>query len=196
MTILLSLSQIRSLYPEYDQISDEMLLHKIHDLFWPNMEYAGFAKQLDGNGRWAISLLNELYEKRGDTYLRSGDFRRGVLDFTRIFKGIPNFADSTDRWRALGRTADQEDYFLDVKSAEFPSDGPVRIWLKFAGKKETQTVENELDCKTRRMNRASIVTYDSNGTVLANSGVSTGWERIIPDTVGERVYDGACGSAR
>jgi|HubBroStandDraft_6_1064221.scaffolds.fasta_scaffold08537_6 tetratricopeptide (TPR) repeat protein len=196
MTILLSLSQIRNLYPEYDQVSDEMLLHKIHDLFWPNMEYAGFAKQLDGNGKWAISLLNELYEKRGDTYLRSGDFRRGTLDFKRIFKGIPDFADSTDRWRALGKTADQEDYFLDVKSAEFPSDGPVRIWLKFAGKKETQTVENELDCKARRMNRASIVTYGSNGTVLANSEVSSGWERIIPDTIGEQLYNGACGSAR
>jgi tetratricopeptide (TPR) repeat protein len=121
-TILLSLKQIRGLYPEYDQASDEALLHKIHDLFWPNMEYAGFAKQLtEENGRWAISLLNELYEKRGDAYLRLGDFSRGILDLRRIFRGIPNFADSTDRWRALGRTADQEDYFLDAKSAEFPS---------------------------------------------------------------------------
>ena len=195
MTILLSLNQIRGLYPEYDQVSDEVLLRKIHDLFWPNMVYAGFAKQLDGNGKWAISLLNELYEKRGDAYLRSGDFRRGTLDFTRIFKGIPNFADSTDRWRTLGRTADQEDYFLDVKSTEFPKDGPVRIWLKFVGKKETQVVENELDCKTRRMNRASIATYDSNGTVLTSSEVSSGWQRIIPDTIGEQLYYGACGNA-
>ncbi len=195
MTILLSLNQIRGLYPEYDHVSDEVLLHKIHNLFWPNMEYAGFAKQLDGNGKWAISLLNELYEKRGDAYLRSGDFRRGTLDFTRIFKGIPTFSDSTDRWRTLGRTADQEDYFLDVKSTEFPKDGPVRIWLKFVGKKETQVVENELDCKTRRMNRASIATYDSNGTVLTSSEVSSGWQRIIPDTIGEQLYYGACGNA-
>jgi tetratricopeptide (TPR) repeat protein len=196
MTILLSLNQIRGLYPEYDQVSDEVLLRKIHDLFWPNMEYAGFVKQLDGNGKWAISLLNELYEKRGDAYLRSGDFRRGTLDFMRIFKGIPNFADSTDRWRTLGRTADQETYFLDVKSAEFPRDGPVRIWLKFVGKKQTQTVENELDCKTRLMNRASVVTYDSNGTVVTSSEVSSGWQRIIPDTIGEQLYSGACGTSR
>jgi tetratricopeptide (TPR) repeat protein len=194
ITILLSLSQIRGLYPEYDQVSDETLLHKIHDLFWPNMEYAGFAKHLEGNGKWAISLMNELYEKRGDTYLRSGDFRRGILDFRRIFKGIPNFADSTDRWRMLGRTADQEDYFLDVKSAEFSSDGPVRLWVKFVGKKETQTVEFELECKSRRMNRASIVTYDSNDTVLTSSEVSSGWQRIIPDTIGEQFYNGTCGS--
>jgi len=196
MTILLSLNQIRGLYPEYDQVSDDVLLHKIHDLFWPNMEYAGFAKQVDGNGKWAISLLNELYEKRGDTYLRASDFRRGILDFTRIFRGIPNFADSTDRWRALGRTADQKDYFLDVKSAEFPSDGPVRIWMKFVGKNETQTVENELDCKARRMNRTSLVTYDSDGTVLTSSEMSSGWQQIVPDTIGEQLYNGACRSAR
>src|SRR5205823_3452824 len=140
-----------------------------------------------------IGLLNELYEKRGDAYLRSSEFRRGVLDFKRIFKGIPNFADSTDRWRALGRTADQEDYSLDVKSAEFPSDGPVRLWVKFVGKKEAQTAEFELDCKTRRMNRSSIVTYDANGTVLTSSEVSSGWQRIIPDTIGEQLYSGACG---
>ncbi len=80
MTISLSLNQIRRLYPEYDQVSDEMLLHKIHDLFWPNMDYVGFAKQLtQRNGGWAISMLNELYEKRGDTYLKSGNFRRGIL---------------------------------------------------------------------------------------------------------------------
>lgn len=196
MTILLSLRQIRGLYPEYDQVADEILLHKIHDLFWPNMEYTAFLKELDGNGNWEISLLNELYEKRGDTYLRSGDFRRGILDFRRIFKGIPNFADSTDRWRTLGRTADQEDYFLDVKSAEFPTDGPVRIWLKFVGKKETQMVENELDCKTRRINRASIVTYDSAGTVQTSSEESSGWQQIIPDTIGEQLYNGVCGKTQ
>jgi hypothetical protein len=128
--------------------------------------------------------------------LRSGDFRRGILDFTRIFKGIPNFADSTDRWRALGRAADQEDYFLDAKSAEFPSDGPVHLWVKMVGQKETQTLEYELDCKTKRMNGASTVTYDSSRKVLTSSEVSGGWQRVIPDTIGEQIYTGACGSVR
>ena len=74
------------------------------------------ARQLtEQNGGWAIGLLNELYEKRGDTYLRLSDYRQGVLDFRRIFEGIPNFADSTDRWRELGKTADQENYFSGRK---------------------------------------------------------------------------------
>jgi tetratricopeptide (TPR) repeat protein len=196
MTILLSLKQIRGLYPEYDPVSDEVLLHKIHDLFWPNMDYAGFAKHLEGNGNWGISLINELYEKRGDAYLKAGDFRKGVLDFERIFKGIPTFADSTERWRALGRAANQEDYFLDAKTAEFPSEGPVRIWIKMVGKKETQTLEYELDCKARRMNAASTVIYDSDGKVLSSSEVGSGWQRIIPDTIGEQIYNGACASVR
>ena len=197
MTILLSLEQIRALYPEYDRVSDEILLHKIHDLFWPNMEYAGFAKKLTKeNEKWPISTLNELYEKRGDAYLKSGNFGRGVLDFERIFKGIPNFADSTDRWRVLGRTADQEDYFLDAKSAEFPSSGPARVWIKMVGKKESRTVEYELDCNARRMNAASAVEYDSNGKVLKTSEVSSGWQRITPDTIGEQIYNGACASFR
>jgi hypothetical protein len=46
------------------------------------------------------------------------------------------------------------------------------------------------------MNRASLVTYDSNGTVLTSSEVSSGWQQIIPDTIGEQLYNGACRSAR
>jgi len=195
-TILLSLEQIRGLYPEYDRVSDEMLCHKIHDLFWPNMEYAGFAKQLEGNGKWGITMLNELYEKRGDTYLKAGDYRRGVLDFNRIYKGIPIFADSTDRWRTLGRSADGEDFYLDVKSVEFSVDGPVRLWIKTIGKKETQIIAYEMDCKARRMNNTSTVTYDSKGKIVNSSAGSPGWQRIIPDTIGEKLYNGACSAAR
>jgi tetratricopeptide (TPR) repeat protein len=197
MTILLSLKQIRGLYPEYDHVSDEVLCRKIHNLFWPNMEYAGFAKQLlETNGKWSISTLNGLYEKRGDAYLKAGDYRRGILDFQRIFKGIPDFADATDRWRAVGKTRDGEEYFLDVKSAEFPSNDPARLWIKVVGKKKSQAVEYEFDCKTRRMNGGSTVAYDSNGKVLSSSEVSSGWQRIIPDTIGEQFYNGACPGSR
>jgi tetratricopeptide (TPR) repeat protein len=195
ITILLSLNQIRGLYPEFDRVSDDMLCHKIHDLFWPNMEYAGFAKQLEENGKWSISTLNELYEKRGDTYLKAGDYRRGTLDFNRIYKGIPNFADSTDRWRELGQSAGGEDFYLDVKSVEFSVDGPVHLWIKTIGKKETQIIAYEMDCKSRRMNNTSTVTYDSKGKIVNSSEVSVGWQRIIPDTIGEKLYNGACSAA-
>jgi tetratricopeptide (TPR) repeat protein len=194
---LFSIKQIRALYPEYDVVSDETLCRKLNVLFFPQIEYKVFAKQLmEENGKWQISLLNELYEKRGDAYLKAGDYRRGALDFERIFKGIPNFAESTDRWRILGRSTDAEEYYVDVKSVEFSAVGPVRLWIKTIGKKETQTVAFEMDCKAKLMNSTSSVTYDSNGKTLNTSEVSSGWQRIVPDTIGERLYDGVCSTAR
>ena len=191
---LLSLKQIRALYPEYDSVADDTLCRKLNVLFFPQMEYQVFAKQLiEENGKWQVSSLNELYEKRGDAYLKAGDYRRGVLDFQRIFKGIPNFAQSTDRWRSLGRSTVGDDYYLDVKSVEFSTAGrPVLLWIKTTGKKETQTVGYEIDCKARRMNNTSSVAYDSNGKVSGSSDLSGEWQQIVPDTVGEQLYIGAC----
>jgi tetratricopeptide (TPR) repeat protein len=195
--ILFSLKQFRALYPEYDNVSDEVLCRKLNALFFPAMEYGDFANQLmEKNGKWQVSLLNDLYEKRGDTYLKSGDFRRGVLDFNRIYKGIPNFADVTERWRPLGAASDGQQYYLDVKTAEFPINGPIRIWIKAAGKKETNTTEYEIDCKSKRLNDTGSVTHDSNGKVVRSSDTSSGWQRIVPDTIGEQFYNGACAIGR
>jgi tetratricopeptide (TPR) repeat protein len=85
-TILLSLKQIRALYPEYDHIADDVLLRRIHDLFWPQMEYVSFANSvLQKEGKWAIGDLHDLYQKRGDAYLNINQFRAAVRDFNRIF---------------------------------------------------------------------------------------------------------------
>jgi len=39
-----------------------------------------------------------------------------------------------------------------------------------------------------------LVTYDSNGTVVNTSELSGGWQSIIPDSIGEQLYNGACSS--
>ena len=198
-TFLLSLKQIRGLYPEYNSVSDEALCRKINALFWPKFEYNVIAKRLlEENGNWEISfLLEELYEKRGDAYLRANDFRRGVLDFNRIFKGIPNFADVLDRWRPLGRSWDGEEYFLDVKSVEFSDSGPVRLWLKNVSKNKSYTVQSiDLDCRAMRINLTPSVAYNSEGQVVSSSETSSGWQRIVPDTQGEQLYMGMCSGER
>ena len=196
-TFLLSLRQIRALYPEYDAVPDETFCHKLNVLFFPQFEYKVFAKQLmEENGKWQVSMLNELYEKRGDAYLRAGDYRRGVLDFRRIFKGMPNYADSTDRWRMLGKTGVGEDVYLDVKSFEFSTSSPVFLWTKTVRQKEVQTIAYQVDCKERRIQSTSRVTYDAEGKVSSSSDLNTGWQQIVPDTIGEQLYVGVCSTAR
>ena len=41
-------------------------MRKLNTLFYPQYEYAVFKEQLEKNGNWQISLVNELYEKRGE----------------------------------------------------------------------------------------------------------------------------------
>lgn len=194
LILIISLDQFRALYPEYDKVSDEVVLRKLNTLFYPQYEYAVFKQQLEKNGTWPVSLVNELYEKRGDAYLRVGDFRRGVLDFNRIFKGIPNFADSTDRWRLLGRGADGEKYYMDVKSAQVSGGDSGHLWVKTIGKKETQTVAYEIDCKGRLLNSGSEAAYDPSGKLLRSSDLDGRWQQIVPDTIGEQLYSGTCSS--
>ena len=198
LTFLLSLKQIRGLYPEYDNVSDEALIRKIKALFWPQFEYSELAKQLiEGEGKWQISMVNDLYEKRGDAYLRSGDFRRGVLDFNRIFKGIPNFAGTVGRWRLLGASPNGQENYVDVKSVEFADNGPARLWLKTVNKNKSYTAQSyDLDCKTRRLNLTSTVVYNKDDEIVSSSDLSGGWQRIIPETRGEQLFNGMCSASR
>ena len=190
---LLNLKQIRGLYPEYSAVSDDLLIRKLQALFWPAMDYDKFAEHIRSvDGKWTLSLLNEDYEKRGDAYLRMHDFRHGVLDFKRIFDGIPAFAESTDRWRQIGTTSAGDNYYLDVKTAEFPATGVVQMWVKTIEKKRTLTAEYQLQCKTRMLNTISGVVYDSAGKLLQSSDLDTGWQRVVPDSIGEGFYQGAC----
>jgi tetratricopeptide (TPR) repeat protein len=193
-SFLMSVKQIRGLYPEYDSVSDEVLCRKINALFWPEYEYSVVAKRLmEENGSWSISfLLKDLYEKRGDAYLNAADFRHGALDFQRIFKGMPDFAKSTDRWRTIGKGADGDEYFLDVKGAEFPSNAPAHFWIKTVGKKQSTLLAFDMDCKGRRINPVSSASYDSEGKLQGSSEENSGWQPVFPDSIGEQLYNGTC----
>jgi tetratricopeptide (TPR) repeat protein len=197
-TFLLNLKQFRGLYPEYGGVSDEALCRKINAVFWPEFEYSEFARRLKENKEYGIGLyFCELYEKRGDAYLRAGDFGRAVLDFSRIFKGIPNLAGTVGRWRLLGFYRGGEEYYVDVKSVEFADNGPARLWLKMVSKKQTYTVDAcEVDCKSKRIRQTSSLAYDSDGKLVSSTEASSGWQQIAPDTVGEHLYNGLCPAAR
>lgn len=195
---LFSLGQFRALYPEYDGVSDDALCRKLNNFFWPEYEYSVFAKHIAENkGDWAISGLNELYEQRGDAYLRTGAFRNAVSDFNRILKAIPIFATGLERWRLLGSSAGGEQYYLDVKTVEFSRNDPARFWLKTVNKNESYLVQShEINCKGRRLNVTSRVLYSPNGQVVNSSDTSSGWQRIIPESLGEKLYNGMCSATQ
>jgi tetratricopeptide (TPR) repeat protein len=192
ITFLITLHQFRGLYPEYNKVSDEVLIRKINVLFWPQYDYATMSKQLlEKESEWKISMINDLYEKRGDCYLRSGDYRRGVLDFTRIFKGIPDFAGTVERWRLLGGKVGEE-WYVDVKSTEF-AETP-RLWTKFLQKDKGFNIQSfDFDCKERRIAVASTAVYDKEGKILHSDEANSGWQRVIPESRGEQMFEGMCG---
>jgi hypothetical protein len=138
-------------------------------------------------------LLSDLYEKRGDAYLNAGDFRRGTLDFRRIIKGIPSFAEGVDRWRLLGTIPSGDEYYIDVKTIEFPSSQHARLWLKTMEKNAAYRIESyEFDCKLRRLQLTSTTMYDAKGEAVTNVERNNGWQQIIPETQGEQLYNGMC----
>ena len=191
-TIELNVAQIRALYPELQNLSDESVARMAHDQFYPDLDYEGFAESLlHKNGSWGVSLLNDLYEKRGDAYLQSEDYRDGVADFQRIYRGIPNFADSTDRWRKLDASARGKKYYLDVKASDLTTPRP-QLWIKIADSQGSEVDLFVLDCSSRRLSVTSSVKYDKNNNLLGSSGISTDWETIAPDTIGERLFSGGC----
>jgi tetratricopeptide (TPR) repeat protein len=192
-----SLAQFRGMYPEYNGVSDDALLHKLNVQFQPQFTFDVFKKQLtEENGKWAISLVNDLYEKRGDAYLQSGDFKHAIQDFQRIFMGIPNFANSVERWRPIGNFGHGDRYFLDVKSSDVSANNSMRLWIKEVGAKQSIVIAFGMNCGGRQINQMSSITYGSNENILSSSDYPSGWADVVPDTLGEQLWSGACLSSR
>lgn len=100
---------------------------------------------------------------------------------------------SLDRWRQLGEGAGGENYFLDVKTVEFPGNQPAHLWIKTLKKTLSYIINSyEIDCKSRRLQTTAAIEYDKDDKVLNDTEVSSGWQRVIPETRGERLYNGMC----
>jgi tetratricopeptide (TPR) repeat protein len=195
LTILLSVPQIRLLYPELKPLSDADVVRLMHDQFHPEGDYQGFADaMLHNDGSYQISLINDIYEKRGDAYILSGRFADGVNDFQRIYRGIPAFADFVERWRPLDQSNSPISYSFDVKGSVL-SGSLKRVWVKHTGKNEYQVISFEFNCASREMRTLSEARYSAQNDLLG-SPISDpdSWRGVMPDTIGERLLNGVCSS--
>lgn len=195
LTILISVPQIRGIYPELKDSSDAAVVRLMHDQFHPEVDPQGFSDALLHNdGRYEISLINDVYEKRGDAYIQSGRFLEGVNDFQRIYRGIPAFASSVDRWRSLDSSHGPSAYFLDVKGSDL-SNAVKRVWVKHSQKTGYQVISFEFDCSSREMRTISEVRYNPQNDLLGSPLPDPdSWHGVVPDTIGERLLSGVCPS--
>jgi tetratricopeptide (TPR) repeat protein len=89
----MNIDQFRRLYPEYDAVSDDVLCEKVRALFYPEMQYADFAKQfLIEAKEFDSTVLPDLYLKRGDTYTTMKEVRKANLEYDRVERAFPKAA--------------------------------------------------------------------------------------------------------
>ncbi|MDX2149220.1 MAG: tetratricopeptide repeat protein [Bryobacteraceae bacterium] len=187
----LSLNVFRSLYPEYDNVSDGALRRRVG-------RQLAFSIRPDDSRRNVLPddgvdhcAFVELYQKRGDAYLRAGWFRKGVLDWGRSVLRNMESLPAYNRWRTIGPTSDTQ-VLIDVRTATFSEVGGT-FWLKFQQKEGHSVRAYEVECNTRRLRVASAIEYDSRGIVTRSEEKihTEGWG-VVPDSSGEFWVDGMC----
>lgn len=196
-TMLGNVGQFRALYPEYAAATDDVIARKLQQTFFPNLTYEGFADGfLHRNGSFGFPdfVVADLFLKRSDAYLWKGNWHAAKLDYKRAERGYPNSPDSIERWRKTSTLPNAQAY-LDMKTFNDDRRQAVNFWIKQARADDGPYSVNQYDlnCGSRQMRLLSSTQYDASGTVVDSRRVG-GWNTIVPDTLGEGFYDGACNS--
>jgi tetratricopeptide (TPR) repeat protein len=192
--LLMNVSQFRAIYPEYKAIRDEAIARKLHQTFYPNLEYEGFAKDFLTRKAMSSTVIPDVYLKRSDAYLKKGNWHLAAIDFRRAINGFPDYANAIDRWREIGQTAGTRSY-IDMKTLEYPRNNS-KVWIK-----QTRAATDadgpyalrqlELNCGARQIRTLSFANYDESGS-LVRTREGGPWASILPDTIGETLFNGGC----
>jgi tetratricopeptide (TPR) repeat protein len=193
--LLMNVSQFRAIYPEYKAASNEAIARKLHQTFYPNLTYEGFSEKFLTRPAIGSTVIPGLYLKRSDAYLKKGSWHQASIEFRRAINGFPDYADAVDRWREIGRTANSQSY-IDMKTFDDARSDSIKVWLKQArGMSDAdgpyQLMRFELNCGARQLRTMSVANYDASGS-LVGSREGGRWASILPDTIGETLYSGAC----
>jgi hypothetical protein len=89
----------------------------------------------------------------------------------------------------VGSNSHGEEYCIDVKTVEFSDKQPGRLWLKTVSENESCTVDSyERLTANRLISSTSRIVYNSRNEVMTSSETTGGWERIVPESIRERLY--------
>jgi tetratricopeptide (TPR) repeat protein len=193
---LMSLVQFRRIFPEYASASDEAVVRKIQQTYFPQFEYDEFVKTFNDPGKkpFETFLIKDLYLKRAEAYLLAGKYQAAATDYRRGVNSFESYGDSVERWHTV-QTNPEITTLLDLKSADFRRTDAMRTWIKHQrGSEENgaHSVEQyEINCETRQSRTLSSADYNSKGDLIGSRQGSK-WDSIIPDTLGEIVFNGMC----
>jgi len=189
---LVSLSQIRAIYPEFKDIPDQDLLEGLRQKYYPNMKPPDFMSQYQKNkGPFEDFILAGLYEKRATSYLNAGNFRRASVEYARVLNDDHTYV--LDRWKPISRSADSETD-VDVQTLNFTQGNIVSLWvrtLNIRSQANSQT-NYEIDCSGTRIKSLGSFSYNSDGN-LTDSVREGEWQVIVPETIGEILHNNMCG---
>jgi tetratricopeptide (TPR) repeat protein len=194
---LMSVPQIRTLYPEFSGISDQDLLEGLRQKYFSNMSSADFVNNYqhdiinkhEEKKPYKEFVLGDLYTSRGDTYLLSGNFKNAAKDYSRgIYQGSTSIL---DRWRVISKTPDTE-YYIDAQTLNVSPDN-FSVWVKVLNiKSQNYSRQNyQIDCSGRKIKSVSATNYDSHGNLTYRSAAQD-WQSVVPETIGEVLYNGMC----
>lgn len=89
---LMNIDSFRKLYPEYDDVADNVIAEKMRALFFPQMSYEDFSLQFLIEAKMEPSfVLSDLYLKRGDIYAKLGRQRQAEAEYDRVQRVFPTF---------------------------------------------------------------------------------------------------------
>ncbi|MCX6789363.1 MAG: tetratricopeptide repeat protein [Candidatus Gribaldobacteria bacterium] len=191
---IMSLPQIRAIYPELSDISDKDLLEGLRQKYLPNMSSADFVGNYKDNSKkiGCDFVFATLYSNRADVYISKGDFKGATREYTRATHCDEKYTSTLDRWKTISKTSDTE-YLVDSQTIDFSQGNVVFLWAEILNTNDKSYSKSnfQINCSEKKIKSLSATNYNSVGNITGNIPAQD-WQSVIPETIGEVLYNGMC----
>lgn len=190
---LMSIAQIRGIYPEFHDISDQDLLEGLRQKYFSNMKPSDFYDQYQKNTKpFEDFILAGLYENRGDSYLYARKCNEAAHDYARALHDDSTY--TLNRWKVISKTADTE-FSVDAQSLDC-SENIASLWVRISKSNSHvyDQINYQVDCAERRIKSLVWARYDSLGNATRTEGEQD-WQIIVPESIGEILHNTVCPSS-